>query len=131
MSLTLVNLSGFQAGIEAAESGINVQSFVLRYYSQFKTKVQNYQGQFLGFYIPNIYSRELRVSGHTTGTMGSTGLLATIATTAMTFANDVADFLATATAQAGGFYVDEITETQEPNDCRKVDMTFTSDALCP
>lgn len=126
MALTLVNLSGFQSGIEAAETGINVQKFSCRYAPQFKRKVENYLGQNLGFVIPSQLTREVSVEGHVTG---ATGLMAVIWTTAVTFGNDVGTFLATATANSGGFYVDEVTEDQEPNDCRKISMKATSDPL--
>lgn len=126
MALTLVNLSGFQSGIELAETGINVQKFSVRYFPQFKRKVENFLGQNLGFVIPSQLTREVTFEGHVTG---NTGVMAVVWGTAYAFANDVGTFLATATANSGGFYIDEITEDQEPNDCRKVSGKATSDPL--
>ena len=127
MGLTLVNLSGFQRGIESAETGINVDSFTCRYYPQFKDMVNNYQGQILGFAIPDKLSREVNVSGEVTG---GTGIMAAVFATAQTFANDVGSFVATSGgSNAGGFYVDEVTESQSRDGWRTVAMKATSNPL--
>lgn len=127
MALTLVGLSGFQSGIELAETGINVQKFSCRYYPQYKRFTENHLGQNLGFTIPSQLSREVSFDGHVTG---ATGIMAATWSTAYVFANDVGTFLATATANSGGFYVDEITEDQDPNDCRKISGKASSHPLC-
>jgi hypothetical protein len=125
MANTLVSLSGFQRGLEAAETGINVESFSCRYYYQYKNKVNDYLGQVRGFVIPDKFSREVRISGEVTG---STGIMATTGNTAITFGNDVGVFLGVASGtNAGGFYLDEATETQTRDGFRVVEATWTSD----
>ena len=127
MANTLVNLSGFQRGVELAETGCNVESYSLRCFFQFKDKVNDNLGQVRGFAIPDKFCREVRMSGEVTG---STGVLATNGNTAIVFANDVAIGAVTAVASgsnAGGFYLDEFTETQTRDGFRSFDASWSSD----
>jgi hypothetical protein len=122
---TLVSLSGFQRGIESAETGVNVESVSCRYYYQYKDKVNDNVGQIRGFAIPDKFSREVRMSGEVTG---STGIMATNGNTAITFGNDVNTIVAVASgSNAGGFYLDEFTETQTRDGFRSFEGTWTSD----
>lgn len=124
MAITLVGVSSpTQRGIEAAETGINVESFSCRYYPQFKDKLNNYQGQVVGFAIPDKPSREVSVKGEVTGS--ATGLMAAAFATAQTFGNDVNVF----GTVAGGFYMDEVTEEQTRDGWRSVDFKFSNDPL--
>lgn len=127
MGLTLVNLSGYQRGIESAETGINVESFSVRYYLQFKDYLNNYQGQIQGFAGPDKFSRELNLSGEVAG---GTGIMASVCYTAMTITNDVSVFVATTGgSNAGGFYMDEVTETQTRDGWRAISLKATSNPL--
>lgn len=127
MGLTLVSLSGFQRGIESDETGVNAQSFAVRYFMQFKEFLNNYQGQFRGFAMPDKLSREVTIQGEVSG---ATGLMAAVWNVAVTPANDVGTFIGiTAGSNAGGLYLDEVTESQEANGWRSVDMTLTSHPL--
>jgi hypothetical protein len=124
MANTLVSLSGFQRGIELAETGVNVESFSCRYYFQFKDTVNSFEGKIRGFAIPGSFSREVRMSGEVTG---STGIMATNGNTAIVFANDVSAIVGIASgSNAGGFYLDEFTETQTRDGFRSFEGTWTS-----
>lgn len=122
MALTLVSLSGFQGGIEADETGMNIQSISVRYFPEFKRKVPNRLGQTRGFVIPSIPSAEVTLSGHVTG---ATGILAATFATAYVFANDTDLF----GRSAGGFYFDELTEAQTAEGLRMIDGKASADPL--
>lgn len=124
MANTLVSLSGFQRGLEAAETGVNVESFSCRYFFQFKDKVNDYLGAVRGFAIPDKFDREVRMSGEVTG---STGIMATNGNTAIVFGNDVSTLVGVASgSNAGGFYLDEFTETQTRDGFRSFEGTWSS-----
>lgn len=127
MGLTLVVISTEQRGNEAAETGINLESFVCRYFPQFKDKLNNYQGQVKGFAIPDKFSRQVTITGEASG---STGIMATVMNTAIVFANDVGTFVGIGSgSNAGGFYLDEITESQTRDGWRSINGTWSSDPL--
>lgn len=127
MGLSLVGLTNAQRGCELAETGINLQSFECKYFPEFKAKLQNFQGQTRGFAVPDKFSRDVKVQGEVDGT---TGLMAAVLTTALVFANDVSAWVATASgSNAGGFYMDEATESQSRDGWRSVNMSFSSDPL--
>ncbi len=127
MGLTLVGLTNAQKGIELAETGVNMESFEIRYFPQFKSKLNNFQGQVRGFAIPDKFTREARIAAEVDGT---TGLMAAVCNVALVFANDVSAWVAvTAGSNAGGFYMDEATESQTRDGWRSVSMTFSSDPL--
>lgn len=125
MANTLVNLAGFQRGIEIAETGVNVESVSVRYFHQFKDKVSDFSGVTRGFAIPDKFCRELRMSGEVTG---ATGVMASNGNTAFVPANDVSSWVAVASgSNAGGFYLDEATETQTRDGFRSFEATWSSD----
>lgn len=125
MANTLVSLSGFQRGIESAETGVNVESFSCRYFHQFKDKVNDFSGVVRGFAFPDKFCREVRMSGEVTG---ATGIMASVGNVAITFANDVTSWVAvTSGSNAGGFYLDEATETQTRDGFRVFEATWSSD----
>jgi len=76
----------------------------------------------IGFCIPAIPSREISIKGEVTNT---TGIMAAVFATALVPANDVALF----GASAGGFYLDEATESQSRDGWRSIDTKFSSDPL--
>lgn len=130
MGLTLVSLSGYQRGCEAAETGINLDSFSCRYYPQFKDKLNNYQGQVVGFAIPDKFTREVNVSGEVSSIGSLSGVMAAVLNAAYSFANDVGTWVAvTSGSNAGGFYFDEFNETQSRDGWRSFSGKATSDPL--
>lgn len=131
MGLTLTNLSGYQRGLEAAETGINASSFSCRYFMQFKDFVANYQGQNIGFATPDKLSREVSVDGEVSSIGSLSGLMAVYWNAAVTFGNDVGTFVAASGgSNAGGFYVDEITESQSRDGWRSISLRASSHPLC-
>lgn len=123
MSVSYKNLSGFQRHIETDETGINVSSFSVRYFPEFKDKLQNISGQTRGFAVPDKFSREITLQGEVSG---ATGVMAATLTTALTLANDVAVF----GDGTGGVYMDEVTESQARGSWRAIDMKLSSDPAC-
>lgn len=120
-------LSAEQRGNELAEPGINLDTFSCRYFFQFKDYLNNFQGQIKGHATPDKFSREVTITGEAAG---STGIMATILTVAQTFANDVSTFVAVSSgSNAGGFYGDEITESQGRDGFRRIDAKWTSHPL--
>jgi hypothetical protein len=107
MAVTLVNLTGFQHGVNADETGISIESFRARVAPEFKNFALNKTGEKRGFAVA---AAELTVSieGEV---IGNTGVMAAILTTATTIANSTAYFGAPTT----GKYLDsaEVTETRD------------------
>jgi hypothetical protein len=107
MAVTLVNLSGFQHGVNADETGISIESFRARVAPEFKNFALNKAGEKRGFAVA---AAELTVSieGEI---IGNTGVMAATLTTATTIANSTAYFGAPTT----GKYLDsaEVTETRD------------------
>ena len=130
MGNTLVGLSGFQRGIEAAETGVNIDNFSVRYFPQYKDKVNNYAGQAIGFAIPDKFTREATLSGEVSSIGSLTGVMAAVLNAAYTFANDVGTWVAvTSGSNAGGFYFDEFTEAQTRDGFRTFNAKATADPL--
>jgi hypothetical protein len=121
--LVLVNLDGFQPGVEEDETGINIQSFTVRYFPERKVKVPNKQGETLGFAVSELPSTDITLNGHVTGT---DGLMDTTFAVAYAFANDTNEF-----NQTGGTYIDENTVTQTAEGLRMLDARASSNPLVP
>jgi hypothetical protein len=127
MGLVLVGLATAQKGIEANETGTNTRSVSVRYFPEFKAYLPNFQDQSRGFAVPDKYSREITIEAEVDG---STGLMALVLNVAATLANDVATFIAvTAGSNAGGIYLDEVTENQTREGWREVSFKLTSHPL--
>lgn len=125
MGLTLVGLTTAQRGNEVAEVGINLESFSCEYAPQFKDKLNNFQGQAIGFAITDKPTRTISIKGEVlTGV--ATGWMAAAFATAIAPANDVAAF---GVANTGGFYPDSMTESQSRDGWRTVEIKATSDPL--
>lgn len=122
MSLVLVNLTGFQGGVEAEETALNIAEFTVRYFPEFKRKLPNRVGQTRGFAVPDKFSREVSMTGEISGT---TGIMAASVTAgvAVAVANEIADY----TAVGGGLYVDELTISQPREGWRSLDASLSSD----
>ena len=90
MGLQYVGFTTGQRGIEADETGIKVEGFSVRYFPQFKDKVNNYQGQVLGWVIPDKLNREVTITGKVI-TGSTSGLMSAYFATAVTLANDTGE----------------------------------------
>lgn len=103
-AITLVNLSGYQYGVEADETGINIESFTATYRPEQKEYLRNKQNTKIGFAVDEVEA-EFQVNGEVSG---STGLMAATFATAVTLANDDDEF----GLSAGGAYLDEAVISQ-------------------
>jgi hypothetical protein len=123
MAVTLVNLTGFQHGVNADETGINIETFRARVAPEFKNFVNGKNGEKRGFAVA---AAELSVSieGEVSGT---TGVMAATVATATTIANSTAYFGAPTT----GKYLDsgEVTETRDG--MKRVSMELSAHAGIP
>lgn len=127
MGLTLVGLTNAQKGIESNETGINSKSSTVRYFPQWKEYLANFQNQNRGFAIPDKLSREINIEGEVDG---STGIMAMVWNAAVTLAVDITTFTGiTAGSNAGGVYLDEVTETQTHDGWRSVSAQLSSHPL--
>jgi hypothetical protein len=116
-AVTLVNLSGYQWGVEADETGINVESVEVAYRPEFKEFNKNKSGEKKGFAVAEPEG-EISISGEVTG---STGLMAATFAAAVTLANDHNLF----GLSAGNVYLDEVTETQGREGFRAASFKFS------
>jgi hypothetical protein len=117
-----VSAANYQYGVESDETGINIESFSVRYYPEFDDKLPNKDGQTIIRARPDKFSREISVSGEVNG---STGLMALTLAAAATVTNDVDTF--DGVGAAGDIWLDEVTESQERNGFRKADFSLSSD----
>lgn len=113
---TLVNLSGYQHGIETDETGINVTSFNVASKPEFIDPALTKAGERRGMAVGAIMS-EVKIAGQVTGTAG---VMAVVATTAFVPANDVDQF----GQSAGGCYAISFTQNQTQTTFRDVDVSF-------
>jgi len=123
MGATLKNVSGAQLNIEAAETGVEVQSFEVTYKPEYKVPFTDRNGQTTGFGVTDKMSLEISIEANV---KGSTGLMAATNVTALTLGNDVNTFQAT----PGGIYMDEVTERQKPREWRAISMKLSSNPEC-
>lgn len=118
MSLTLVNLSGYQRGIELDETGINVSKFSLEVEPEINDWLPGIDGQATGKAVGDPMGK-LTIEGEINA---PTGVMAAVATTAFEPENDVTYF----GRSAGGFYLDKATVDQERDGWKKVNAEFSS-----
>jgi hypothetical protein len=116
-AVILVNLSGYQWGVEADETGINIESFSSTYKPEQKEYLRNKSGTKIGFAVDDVEA-EITAEGEVSG---STGLMAATFATAVTLANDNAEF----GLSAGGVYLDEAAISQGRSAFRKASFKFT------
>jgi hypothetical protein len=107
LGVTLVNLTGFQWGINADETGINIRSFKCKIAPEFKEYLKGKSGAKRGFAV-EVPELTISLEGEISG---ATGVMAAVTTTATTLANSSAYFGAPTT----GKYLDsaEVTEGRE------------------
>jgi len=110
--VTLVNLTGYQWGVEANETGINVESFEATYKPEQKEYLKDRVGSKIGFAVDEPEG-EFNIAGEVSG---STGLMAATFASAVTIANDTAEFGLT----SGGVYLDEASPGQSRNGFRRI-----------
>lgn len=118
MGVTLVNIPGFQRGVENNESGINIESIEVRYFPQFKEFLKDEDGLIIGFAVPSELSREITLQGEISG---SNGLMAATHTSAVSLANDTGDFDA-----GGSIYMEEASVSQARAAWRSLSMRLSS-----
>jgi hypothetical protein len=105
MAVTLINLSGFQWGVESEETGINIRSFGVGYKPEFKEFLPDKSNSKRGFAVGDPEA-EITVEGEVSG---ATGLMAAGFAAAVALANDHAEF----GLGAGGVYLDSADIKQE------------------
>ncbi len=103
-AVTLVNLSGYQWGVEADETGINVESFSAVYKPEQKEFLRNKQNTKIGFAVDDVEG-EFTVEGEVNS---GSGLPAATFAAAVTIANDTSEF----GLSAGTVFLDEASPGQ-------------------
>ncbi len=117
MAVTLINLTGYQWGVESNEVGINVRSFGVTYRPEFKEFLQNKQNEKIGFALGDTEA-EISVEGEVSS---AAGLMAASFASAVTLANDHNEF----GMSTGGIFLDEVTVNQERGGWRGASFKFT------
>ncbi len=115
---SLVSLSGFQRGVEADETSMNIESFDVTYTPEFKDFVLKKSGEKRGFAIAATESK-ISFKGEVTAT--SLGVMAITFGTAFVPANDVDGFGQT----AGGCYADSVTISQSRTGFRSISVEMS------
>lgn len=118
MSLTLINLSGFQRGVSTNETGINCSKFSLEIEPEINDWLPGIDGQARGKAVGDPMGK-LTIEGEISG---ATGVMAAAMTTAFVPANTTTYF----GRSAGGFYLDRATVDQERDGWKKVSAEFGS-----
>lgn len=118
MALTLVNLSGFAAGVTEDETGINIEEFKTVVEPEFRNIVPKKTGEARGFVVAPM-KKNVSISGEVSG---ATGVMAAVATTAFAPANSSAYFGAPTT----GLYLlrGEVTESRDGGALKKMSAEF-------
>jgi hypothetical protein len=119
MALAYVNLTGYQRGIEADETGINISKFTLEVEPEINDWLPGKDGQARGKAVGDPMGK-LTVEGEHNTTLA--GIMVVVATTAFVPGNDVTYF----GRSAGGFYFDRGTVDQERDGWRKATVEFSS-----
>lgn len=122
MSLTYFGAAtSLQRGVETAEPGIGVRSFVVRYFPEVNEFHQDNFGESDGKVVSSLASREITIDGEVTGS--TTGRMIDTFTAAITtIANDKAQF----GSPTGGIYLQEATESQSRAEWRSVNLRYES-----
>lgn len=118
--VTLVDLSGYQYGIETAETSMEIKSFEVTTEPQFKQYQTDRTNANIGFAVGPI-RQTFSLQGELNAS--SSGVLAFIFTTACTLANDK-DYFGVST---GDVFLDSATISQTSDGFKSVAMTLSRD----
>lgn len=118
---TLVDLTGYQYGVETAETSFEVKNFTVTVSPSFKQKFTDRVNNPIGFAIGALQA-SITMDGELSA--ASLGPLAFTFSTACTLGNDK-DYNGLTT---GDVFLDEITYTQTFNDVKKVSCAMSRDA---
>ena len=122
-TLTLINLTGFQRGITADETGINCSKFTLVVEPEVNEWLPGITGEARGKAVGAMMG-SLTIEGEVSG---ATGVMAAVVTTAFVPTNSVTYF----GRSTGGFYLDKGTVDQARDGWKSVTAEFTSKAGVP
>lgn len=117
---TLVNLSGFQYGVELDETSLNIEAFEVTVAPQFKEYLPDKVNNNRGFAIGQLRS-EITLNGELSA--ASSGVLAFTFSTACTLANDVDYFGQT----AGSIFLDSATISQNRAGWKSLSQNLSRD----
>jgi len=117
-AITLVNASGYQRGVSADETGINVEEVSVTIKPEFKEFLMNKTNEKIGFALAPA-ELDISVKGEISG---NTGIMAAVFGTATTIANTTAY----AGAPTTGKYLDEMTVVQGRAAWKNVDAKFSA-----
>lgn len=117
-ALTIIGFTGSR-GVEAAETGISIERFEVRYFPEINERIMDNLGETRGRAISAKFSRDVTIEGEV---LGATGLMAAALAAAVVPANDVATF----GDGTGTLLLDEATETQGRAEWRKVSIKLSS-----
>jgi hypothetical protein len=118
----LLTSSGFQRGIEADETGINIENFNVRYFYEVLDYLMGRTGEARARAHSAKFARDITVSGEVSSLGALSGLMLLGATSTVTLSNDVATF----GDGTGTIYLDEATEGQTRGGWRSVDFRMSS-----
>jgi len=118
MAVTLINLTGFQAGVAADETGINIKTFKTTVEPEFNNILAGKSGTARGKGVGDM-KKNVSLDGEVSG---STGVMAATATAAFTPANSSSYFGAPTT----GLYLTkgEVTESRENGAWKEMSAEF-------
>lgn len=111
--------AGYQWGVEADETGVNIESISVRYYPEVDETLVNRNGQSIVLAVADQPSRDITISGEVNG---ATGLMAAGFSTATSIANDSDVF----GSGAGTIFLKEATESQSRTGWRSVEFSLTA-----
>lgn len=117
--LSILGGSGYQRGMEATETGINIEQLSVRYYAEVNEHLQGITGETVLTAKSQKFARDITANGETNNT---TGWMAFTLIAAPTIANDVATF----GDGTGTILMDEATETQGRSAWRAADFSLSS-----
>jgi len=119
MAIQILGGSGYQRGVEMAETGINVETFECEYTPEVNEELQGLTGEAFCVAKSTAFSRDVTISGEVSG---ATGVMAYTLTAACTVANDIATY----GTSTGSLLLQSATETQDRKGWRKVSVKLKS-----
>jgi hypothetical protein len=120
MATTILGLSGAQYSVETAETGINCESYEVRYFPEVNEKLAGIAGETIARAVSAKLSREFTIQGEV---IGSSGVMAFATGVACVPSGDKSTF----GDGTGSILFDEATETQARGSWRGVNIRLSSD----